>query len=173
MAFAVSSLGCNQESSSGSIASLTDCIEMEDDINSIISKMGMDPEQFSLSSSKYTQEFNSSDNIQFDGKKPYYSWNQYTDHHAIFAVDEQGRFRKFRNSDDIFGSERTGPKYSKEHYSEIAHEIFRTVVDNYEDYQDIEENSLICEYVGDVFYPCELYMKKHMQTAAVMLRISA
>ena len=157
----VSSVGCKQKNNFSPIASPADYFEITNDIYSNISKIGMNPAQFSISSEEYTQEFNSSDNIQFDGEKPYYSWKKYTSNsNAFFAIDEQGRIRKFRNSDDNFYKQSTDPKYSAEQFREIAHETLSIFIENLDEFQD-SENSLICEYSGDVFYPCELYMKKY------------
>jgi len=121
-----------------------------------LSAFGIDTDQFSLSSEKFMQEFSSSDNLFYQGEKPYYAWNQYTNSAgAVIAVDDQGRLRKYLSHSDRSDA---AEKLSKETYNETAHKVIQCCVDSYADFEDSEE-SVICEQRGSVFYPCELYMK--------------
>lgn len=121
-----------------------------------LTAFGIDTNQFSLSSEQFTQEFSSSNNLFFQGEKPYYIWNQYTNSAgAEIAVDDQGRLRKYLSHNDRGDA---GEKLPKETYNEIAHKVIQCCVDSDADFEDSEE-SVICEQIGSVFYPCELYMK--------------
>lgn len=149
--------GCGLENSN---SGQTDHAAEMDDVQGLtlpdLTASGIDTNQFSLSSEKFTQEFSSSNNLFFQGEKPYYIWNQYTNSAgAEIAVDDQGRLRKYLSHCDHGDA---GEKLPKETYNEIAHKVIQCCVDSYADFEDSEE-SVICEQIGSVFYPCELYMK--------------
>lgn len=148
--------GCGYSNNGELSNNAADMIEIQCASLPELSAFGVDNNQFSMVSDKYIQEFNSSDNLYFEGKKPFYSWNKYMNSAgAEIAVDDQGRFRKYLSHNY---SDAESGRLTKEEYNAIAHEVIQCCVDDYADFVDSEE-SVICEERGSIFYPCELYMK--------------
>ncbi|MBE6848179.1 MAG: hypothetical protein E7503_08670 [Ruminococcus sp.] len=120
--------------------------------------LGIQPEDYSLSDTPYLQDFGG--DWYYEGTAPQMVLQRYEGPNgAELLFDRQGRLYSFFNEDDIYYQRRkvTEPLSAAE-LEQRAYSVMESLVGSLEGYEIAF--SLIKEYVGDVYYPCQIAMTK-------------